>query len=357
MAINPSSLKCDQIAKYPVQALYIGIQTPGTTSQLRGAALKRLLPHATWTQIDTDSVFLQKPRWQRTLAFRLRTGPAVSAINHLIRKQLNSAPYDLIWVDKGAYLWPDTVKEIRRLGKVLIHYTPDTAFFANESRFFDATIDRYDKVVTTKSFELDHYRNRIADDRLMLVTQSYDEQQHHVECEFSQKRKEIVLVGLCEPDRERCVAALLQQENQVRIGGRGWERFVSIHANNPLLHFEGATIFGQHYVQTLSRAALGLGLLTKRFPELHTTRTFEIPACGTALATVSNAETTRFFTPNEVVFYEDYEALAHKAMTLLDSPAELQNITEAGHRRVRDGGFSNEQVLAKVLKETGLIGQ
>ena len=280
-----------------------------------------------------------------------------SRCHKLIRKQLSSDSYDLIWVDKGVYLWPDTVKEIRRLGKVLIHYTPDTAFFANQSRFFEATVALYDKVVTTKSFELEHYQNRISNDRLMLVTQSYDEQQHHVECEFSQKRNEVVLIGLCEPDRERCVAALLKQENQVRIGGRGWERFVSTHANNPLLHFEGSAIFGQHYVQTLSRAALGLGLLTKRFPELHTTRTFEIPACGTALATVSNTETTKFFAENEALFYEDYEDLAQQAKTLLNNPVELQKITEAGHQRVREGGFSNEQVLAKVLTAAGLIGQ
>jgi spore maturation protein CgeB len=339
-----------------VQALYIGIQTPGTTAQLRGAALKRLLPQANWIEIDTDSAFLHRPRWQRTLAFRLRTGPAVSAINHLIRQKLDSVSFDLIWVDKGVYLWPDTIKELRRLTEVLIHYTPDTAFFANQSRFFEATIDLYDKVVTTKSFELDHYRNRVSDDRLILATQSYDEQLHRMECNFLQKRNEVVLVGLCEPDREHCVDALLKQENQVRIGGRGWERFVSAHANNPLFHFEGAAIFGQHYVQTLSRAALGLGLLTKQFPELHTTRTFEIPACGTALATVRNAETTAFFTHDEAVFYETYEDLAHKAKTLLNSPAELQKITEAGHRRVRNGAFSNEQVLARVLKEAGLTG-
>ena len=45
----------------------------------------------------------------------------------------------------------------------------------------------------------------------------------------------------------------------------------------------------------LGANAVGLGLLSKRFPERHTTRTFEIPACGALLATERTADTTRFF--------------------------------------------------------------
>ena len=37
------------------------------------------------------------------------------------------------------------------------------------------------------------------------------------------------------------------------------------------------------------------GLLAKWVPELHTTRTFEIPACGTALVTERNSETALVF--------------------------------------------------------------
>ena len=39
--------------------------------------------------------------------------------------------------------------------------------------------------------------------------------------------------------------------------------------------------------------------------ELHTTRTFEIPACGTILITEKNVETLSFFNPDEVIFFED----------------------------------------------------
>jgi spore maturation protein CgeB len=336
-----------------VKALYIGIQTPGTTAQLRGETLKRTLPYATWSQINTDSVFLTQPRWSRTLAFRLRTGPAVSAINHLVQNKITGHEYDLVWIDKAVYLWPETVRTIRSLTKTLVHYTPDTAFFANGSRFFNDSANLYDKVVTTKSFELEDYTKLVAPDRLMLVTQSFDNNLHNRVVPFQEKRKEVVLIGLCEPDREACVAQLLSKGLAVRVGGKNWDRFRSRYQDNPLFHFEGQAVFGEQYVECLSKASIGLGLLTKRFPEQHTTRTFEIPACGTIVATVRNAETSSFFNDNEAIFYRDYQDLAQKAEELLHDPKRLQEMTMAGQQRIRQGGFSNEDVLCCILDGCG----
>lgn len=340
----------------PVRALYIGIQTPGTTAQLRGETLKRILPQAIWSEVNTDSVFLKQPRWSRTLAFRLRTGPAVSAINQLVQNQITGDHYDLVWIDKAVYLWPETVRTIRSLTTTLIHYTPDTAFFANGSRFFNRSVKLYDRVVTTKSFEFEHYTQLVDPARLMLVTQSFDSNLHHQVAAFEEKRREVALIGLCEPDREACVAHLLGKGLAVRVGGKNWERFRSRHQNNPLFHFEGEAVFGERYVECLSKASIGLGLLTKRFPEKHTTRTFEIPACGTIVATVRNSETSSFFNNDEAVFYRDYQDLAEKADQLLRDPAKMQQMTIAGQQRIRQGGFSNEDVLFRVLEDCGITG-
>lgn len=186
----------------------------------------------------------------------------------------------------------------------------------------------------------------------MLVTQSYDGELHHVPCTFQDKRREVVLIGLCEPDREQCISRLLKRNIPVRIGGRGWERFRRQHEGNPLLHFEDTAVFGDNYVRALGFASLGLGLLTKRFPELHTTRTFEIPACGTALATEKNEETARFFNEDEVIFFDSHEELADIIVNLLDDTPRLQRITNAGHCRISNGPFNNDQVLKSILEHT-----
>lgn len=337
-----------------MKALYIGIQTPGTTSALRGDSLSALLPTADWKHIDTDSVFRDQPRWARSMAFRFRMGPAVAAVNDLVKRNVNTQRFDLVWIDKAVYLRPETVRHLRQQTELLIHYTPDTAFFANQSRFFNQTLPLYDRVVTTKSFELDQYLSFIPEERITLTTQSFDETRHHPAIPFAEKRREVVLIGLHEADRERCVSELIGHDVPVAVGGHGWERFSRRQRTNQFFRYLGPRIFGKAYTSALGEGMIGLGLLTKRFPELHTTRTFEIPACGTALATERNKETSRFFGDNEAIFFEDYRALATKIARLLDDLPALERLTNAGLKRVTEGSFSNLAVLRGILKATGV---
>lgn len=338
-----------------IRAAYVGIRTLGTTSRLRSEALQRALPDADWVMIDTDVPFRSAARIWRSLAFRWRFGPAVQAINLHVCRELPPADYELIWVDKGVCLQPATVKLLRRRARRLVYYTPDTSFLHNRSRFFDRTVSLYDLVATTKSLEFDRFVGLIGADRLLLTTQSYDSQLHYPRVPFSEKRPEAVFVGLCEPDREVCVQALLQAGVPVRLGGVGWDLFLKRNQKNPRLFFEGRAVFGEHYSQVLSRASIGLGLLTKRFPELHTTRTFEIPACGTALATVSTAETTRFFLPDQALFFSDYPALGQQVLSLLQDSVALQRLSAAGRAAVTQGGFDNDSVVRQILDRCELL--
>ncbi len=337
-----------------MKALYVGIQTAGTTSQLRADTLRRVVP-CEWTMIDTDRAFLPFPRWARSLWFRLRTGPAVRALNRLVCSEIGDEPYDVAWIDKGVCLWPSTIQKIRTLARRLIYYTPDTSFLANGSRFFRATAHLYDLIVTTKSFEIDSFQKLVDADRLIQVTQSYDSRLHMPRVDFDQKRKEVVLIGLHEIDRERCVQTLLSRGIPVRLGGKGWSSFLRKNAGNALLHFEGEEVFGVRYAELLSGAMIGLGLMTKRFPELHTTRTFEIPACGTALATERNVETTSIFRDDEALFFEDYDDLTRKIQPLFESLDLLRSITNAGTQRVQQGDFSNDRIIRKVMIRAGVL--
>jgi spore maturation protein CgeB len=333
-----------------LKGLYVGIKTQGTTSQLRADTLRAMVPSCDWTQIDTDLIFTAYPRWARSLWFRLRTGPAVWALNKYVINQLGADRYDVAWIDKGVCLWPSTLRVIRDRTSKLIYYTPDTSFLANRSRHFFASAALYDLIVTTKSQELAEFERRVGANRVSLVTQSFDSRLHFPRCPFQEKRHEAVLIGLCEPDREKCVEELFSHGISVRVGGRGWEYFLCKHARNPLLVFEGAGVFGNRYAEALSYASVGLGLLTKRFPELHTTRTFEIPACGTALVTEPTAEINAIFTTHEAIYFDGAKDLGRRVADLMYDRQRLAEISLAGQRRVNTGDFSNKRVLRKILQ-------
>lgn len=336
-----------------LRCIYVGIRTPGTTSRLRSEALVRALPRAEWTSVDTDVPFNSAFRVWRSLAFRLRWGPAVRAINQYVLDRLPTEIMDLIWVDKGVCLWPATVHRLRQRAKHLVYYTPDTSFLHNRSRFFYQTLSLYDRVVTTKSLELPEFRRLMDPRKLIVTTQSYDRRLHFPRVPFAQKRPEAVLIGLCEPSREDCANRLLEAGVPVRVGGRGWEGFLRRHQRNMNLFFEGDAVFGDHYAEVLSGASIGLGLVTRRFAELHTTRTFEIPACGTALATERNSEVASVFGAGDALFFTDFLDLSRQCVRLLQQPEQLREVTERGHRRVVESGRHNDGLVRQVLEPLG----
>ena len=268
-----------------MKALYIGIMSDGTTSRMRADTLQQITKPAHWDVVDTDKIFQQAQKLWKSVAFRLKAGPLVNQMNQHVIKEVGQEQYDLVWVDKGVYLWPNTVSHIRKQTIYLVHFTPDSAFHANRSRHFFSAAHQFDLLVTTKSFELDNYYAIADENRVYLTTQAYDSALHRPLSRDRSKKKTVVFIGLCEPDREQCIEALLSAGVPVRLGGRGWSKFVKRHSLNANLHFLGEEVFGDEYVAEYASASVGLGLLSKRFPELHTTRTFEIPACGTMLAT------------------------------------------------------------------------
>ena len=113
-------------------------------------------------------------------------------------------------------------------------------------------------------------------------------------------------------------------------------------------------MFGEAYGRVLSGAWVGLGSMSKRFPEMHTTRTFEIPASGAVLATERSEETGAFFGEDEVLFYRDHRELAERVRELFERPEVMERLAAKGMERVRRDGRDYPAVLRGVLRRAGV---
>lgn len=335
-----------------MKLLYIGQFTPGTTSRMRGETLRSVLQPEQFDVADIHQPFFSTSRLFRSLGFRFKKGPLIRNINRYVMAH-SGLHYDLIWVDKGIFLTPATMKQLRQRADRLVHYTPDTAFYENRSTHFFHSLPLFDYVITTKSFDLERYTEFVSADKLLFVPQGFDKTLHYSRNRFEEKEPYVAFIGLNEPSREQVVTALLQNGIPVRLAGKGWQRYV---ANNRLegLEFLGESLVSEAYVTVISEAMFGLGLLSKRFPELHTTRTFEIPACGTALLTERNAETARYYTDDEVIFYETPSDLVEKIRYYLSNPSELKALTLRGYQKVHAQGFDYQSQLALLCEKMGL---
>jgi len=165
----------------------------------------------------------------------------------------------------------------------------------------------------------------------------------------------VIFIGLQEKYREHVIQELLDNDIQVKLGGIGWIPFVKRNSENPRLTYLGERIFGNTYAQAISGSVAGLGLLSKKFPEKHTTRTFEIPACGTVLVTERNEELKRYFSADEALFFDHPSEIPALVRKLINEPGLMEQIQNNGARRVRSGGFDNISILNKLLKEIHII--
>lgn len=86
-------------------------------------------------------------------------------------------------------------------------------------------------------------------------------------------------------------------------------------------------------------------------PELHTTRSFEIPACNTALVTESNPEINTVFSGEEVIYFDHADEVAPRVSYYMSNPGKLKELTQRGHKAVMEGGYSYVDILKKLLKQ------
>jgi spore maturation protein CgeB len=337
-----------------MKMVYIGHYEHGSTSGMRGEHLRKLLHPEKFIVADVSIPIQATNKLFRSIGWRFYIGSLISKVNNFCHDLLKDEnDIDLVWVDKGVFLKPAFIQQLKRRTAKLVHFTPDTAFVHNKSALFYGGMPYYDYCITTKSFEIKDYKKAGAKN-ILYCTQGYDPRIHKPAVNTKNKSG-VAFAGLCEPYREEVVSKLLEAGVPVKIAGSNWDRFAKKHANNHLLQYLGNGLFGEAYASFYGESLVGLGLLSKKFPELHTTRLFEIPACGTALVTERNVETTEFFTEDDVIFYSDIKEMVQRIQYALANPEYVAVISKNGNKKVLAGGYDYSSIMRSLLKQIGTL--
>jgi spore maturation protein CgeB len=332
-----------------MKVVYIGYYNEGSTARMRGEYLKELLHAACFNVVNIDVPFFKTKKIARTIGWRFKAGPLINNINDYIIDVLRGDfQYDLVWIDKGVFIDPEIIRRFRERSKILVHFTPDPAFSYHQSKLFYKALPLYDYCITTKSFELERYQKYGV--KTIFCTQGYDPRLHKPYHTFEEKNG-VVFIGHKEDEREEVLSKLVEANIPVVLAGIKWQHFARRYKGKNNLLYKGTGIFGDDYAKTISSAQLGLGLLSKWIPEKHTTRTFEIPACATALITEENTDTTKFFNNEEAIFFSDHQQLTDVVKYYISHPVLIQGVTKNGFQRVTSGGFDYKNILKNVMTQ------
>ena len=116
-------------------------------------------------------------------------------------------------------------------------------------------------------------------------------------------------------------------------------------------------VWGDDYARTLAQARIGLGLLSKRYPDAFTTRSFEIPASGAMLLAERTTEHQALFKEDhEAIFFGSHEELRDKISFYLRNEGARRAIAAAGRARAL-AQYHWRHVLQPAIRRTEEIAR
>jgi spore maturation protein CgeB len=333
--------------------LYIASLPPGGTCLQRMQALEEL-GHKVVPLSTQD----QK---QYSLYQRIRTrifGPAdLTGVNRRILTAINKEAFDLIWIDKGIYIFPDTLKEIKRITQsILIHHSTDDFKYVSYSfRHYIRSIPYYDIHFTSNNYNIPELYESGAK-KVCFLELGYDHKLYRpVKLASDDYKADLFFIGHWEPTTEDHIVALVKAGLPVSVRGAGWHKAKNKKVIKSI--YRSGPVWEEEYVKALCSGKIGLGIVSKWNRNMTAGRIFEMPACGVFLLAVRNPVIQALYQEGvEAEYFSSAEELVQKARYYLEHDEERRKIALAGHRRCINSKYSWKDRVEEMLAEiNGLV--
>jgi spore maturation protein CgeB len=360
-----------------MKILYVGHLDPGQTCRMRRDELAGLGHEI--VDYNTEAPWQNTSWFGKHLQKRVYFGSVIDQINRNVLRLAEQHRPDWFWGDKQEYLRPQTLQRLRTLGIKSVHFTPDPYFTLTwkRTRLMDRCMPLFDTVITSKTYELERYKKVCK--HVIYMPLGFSERVHRqletVDTKPGGKYyTPLGFIGGWEPRREEYLSKLVAAGGQLKIWGYAWEHLTDGRwtmrrayrlkvnagnakfriARNPALAacWQSGEIYGDTYAQAQTGSQVSIGFLRFVCPDQHTTRTFEIPACGSMLLADRTPEHQEFFEEGkEAEFFSSVDEMVEKALYYQEHEDKRQAIAQAGMRRCHDSGYSYRARLQKVLAE------
>jgi spore maturation protein CgeB len=295
-------------------------------------------------------------RWNLRLNKRVPSS-VTERISHELIEICRKNQFDLIFAMGQNFLSALTLNQMRRVSK----FPPKLAFHSHDNVFspgvlksnhFMAALQTYDQVFTTKSQNVEKYR-ALGQGRTHYIPSAYEPSVHHPIADnysrFNKDQFEITFVGTY--DKSRVVQLDAVGWNHLHVWGDFWKKYEGYESRMNRIHPHA--VYHQEYSDILSHSQCVLGLLREEAGDLHTQRTFEIPACGVLQIAPRNDEILSFFKEDkEIVCFKTNEELQDKTQFYLKRPEKRLEIAKKGFERVMKGKHTYLDRMSEIIKVT-----
>ena len=280
--------------------------------------------------------------------------PDLNEINKKIIERINAFNYDIVWIDKGIIVFPETLKEIKKQSPQtkIVSYSPDNmALRHNQSQQYVECIPLYDYIITNKSCIIEDMK-RLGAKHVTFVNNSFSED-FHKPYELSEEQRnelggDVGFIGAWEEERCKSILYLVDHGVKVKVfGDAKWNKYANY---SPNLTIMGRLLKNEDYCKSLHVFRISLCFLRKMNYDTQTTRSVEIPACaGFMMAERTDEHLSLFEENKEAVYFSTNEELLEKCLFYLKHEEERRKVAEAGRVKAISAGYSNESMVSKII--------
>ncbi len=275
-------------------------------------------------------------------------------IERYVFSQIKGATFDAVFVDHGEHLNASTIARFKTIATVVVNYNQDNPYVPRDGqrwRMFLKALPLYDLVATPRKSSADDAA-RAGAKRVLLTRFAADEAVHRpidMSAEdLARFSADVAFVGTWMPERGPFLARLIERGVPLRIYGPRWNKAPEYEKLKK--HIILGNLEGDDYVKAIRGASIAIGLLSKGNEDLHTTRSFEIPAIGTLFCAERTSDHLEMYEDGEeAVFFDSADECADLCLKLLAEPERIKKIAAAGLRRVHEDGDFNEKLVMRIV--------
>lgn len=337
-----------------LRILFVGNVEPFQTTVARRDAFLEL--GQPLEVVDEREVLPRHPLHTRLDASTLLT-PRVFAFNRAILEGVRRFRPSAVWIEKGVYVFPRTIRAIKRVpGCILVYHNTDDwrgRYWRRRLhwRHLLRALPLYDVHITSNLHNVREFREagfpRVHHMEL-AASAAMQEPGPISEDERRRLGAAVGFIGHWEPATEQLMLQLLRNAIPLKIYGGGWERA----RERPALRSacQDRYVWGDEYARAVLAFDINLGIVSNANRSHTATRTFQIPALGGFLLHQRNEVVRRYYEEGiEAEFFASPEELVQKCREYLANPDARRRIAEAGRRRCLESRYFETDRVREVL--------
>lgn len=337
-----------------MKILYVGTLDPYGTCYSRWCALRELESDVHGFDVEQYFNWAKLARWHSVFERHAHFGPLLSRANAALESVCRDLKPNLVWIDKGDWVWAGTLRALRSQGCFLVQYITDALNptywrVRLQRKLLRTTARHYDVFFTTNVHDYAQLAPTTPP-TTVLTDLGFDHRRFESSPLSPTLAKEwdhpIIFIGHYEPHTEAGVLALIEAGLPVTVFGHTpW--FASKNRARLSGHLF-PQLGNEDYVYALKGARIGLCFVSALNYNQTAGRSFEIPACGSLLLAARTPQHLDCYKEGvEAEFFGDHHELVEKARYYLEHEDERKEMARRGHERCNSSGYSWDSLMTK----------